>query len=62
MAGSTMTFIVRVTRSELGNVTGIVEQVKTGLKARVDRLEAVGQVIERMIERSESDEAQFPEE
>jgi len=61
MAGWTMTFVVRLTRSELGNVTGIVEQVKTGLKVRVDRLETIGQVIGQMIERPESDDAQIPE-
>ena len=55
MAIWAMTFVVRLTRSELGNVTGVVEQVKTGLKVRVEGLEAIGQVIRQMIEHSGRD-------
>jgi hypothetical protein len=44
-----MTFVVRLTRDEVGRITGVVEQVKTGLKARVEGLEAVGRAIGEMI-------------
>jgi hypothetical protein len=37
-----MTFVVRLTRDKVGHVTGVVEQVKTGLKTRVEGLDAVG--------------------
>ena len=37
--------MVRLTRDQAGHVTGVVERVKTGQKARVDGLEAIGQVI-----------------
>jgi hypothetical protein len=47
--GSMMTFVVRLTRDNAGRVTGVVEQVKTELKARVDGLEAVGRAIGEMI-------------
>jgi hypothetical protein len=40
-----VTFVVRLTRDQAGHVAGVVERVKTGQKARVDRLEANGQVI-----------------
>ena len=54
MAAWTMTFIVRLTCGELGCVTGVVEQVKTGLKVRVAGLDTVGEVIGRMIARPEN--------
>jgi hypothetical protein len=44
-----MTFVVRLTRDEVGRITGVVEQVKTGLKARVEGLDAVGRTIGEMI-------------
>jgi len=44
-----MTFVVRLTRDEAGRITGVVEQVKTGLKARVEGLDAVGRAIGEMI-------------
>jgi hypothetical protein len=47
--GLMMTFVVRLTRDEVGRITGVVEQVKTGLKARVEGLEAVGRAIGEMI-------------
>jgi hypothetical protein len=62
MAGWTTTFVVRLTYSELGKVTGVVERVRTGLKVRVEGLEAIGQVIEQMIERPGHDDVQVPEE
>lgn len=62
MAGWTMTFVVRVTCNELGNWTGVVEQVRTGLKVRVDGLAAIGRVIEQMIEGPGHGDVQVPEE
>ena len=49
MAGWTMTFVIRLTSDDLGRVTGVVEQVRTGLKARVESLDAVGRAIGEMI-------------
>jgi hypothetical protein len=46
---SMMTFVVRLTRDEAGRITGVVERVKTGLKARVEDLDAVGRAIGEMI-------------
>jgi hypothetical protein len=47
--GSGMTFVVRLTRDKVGRITGVVEQVRTGLKARVEGLDAVGRAIGEMI-------------
>jgi hypothetical protein len=44
-----MTFVVRPTRDEAGRITGVVERVGTGLKARVEDLDAVGRAIGEMI-------------
>ncbi len=44
-----MTFVVRLTRDKDGRITGVVEQVKTGLRVRVEGLEAVRQAIDEMI-------------
>ena len=57
-----MTFVVRLTRDEVGRITGVVEQVKTGLKARVEGLEAVGRAIGEMIAPSGTDQVQNPSE
>ena len=46
---SKMTFIVRLTRDKAGRITGIVEQVRTGLKVRVEGLDAVSSAIGEMI-------------
>jgi hypothetical protein len=53
-----MTFVVRLTRDEVGRITGVVEQVKTGLKARVEGLDAVGRAIGEMIAPSGTDQGQ----
>ena len=45
-----MTFVVRLTRDKVGRITGVIEQVRTGLKARVEGLDAVGKAIGEMIE------------
>lgn len=34
-----MTFVVRLTRDKAGRVTAVVEQVRTGLKTRVEGVE-----------------------
>jgi len=47
--GSMMTFVVRLTRGKAGRVTAVVEQVKTGLKTRVEGVEPIGRVIAEMI-------------
>jgi len=57
-----MTFVVRLTRDEVGRITGVVEQVKTGLKARVEGLDAVGRAIGEMIAPSGTDQGQNPPE
>jgi hypothetical protein len=60
--GSKMTFIVRLTRDEIGRITGVVEQVKTGLKTRVEGLDAVGPAIGDMIAPPGTDQVPNPAE
>ena len=55
-----MTFVVRLTRDELGRISGVVEQVKTGLKARVEGLDTVGRAIGEMIAPPGADKVQNP--
>lgn len=57
---SMMTFVVRLTRDKTGRITGVVEQVKTGLKTRVEGLDAVGQTIGQMIASPGTGQAQNP--
>ncbi len=57
-----MTFVVRLTRDKVGRITGVVEQVKTGLKTRVDGLDAVGRTIGEMIAPPGTDQVQNPPE
>src|SRR5215470_14088536 len=38
--GSMMTFVVRLTLDKVGRITGVVEKVKTGRKARVESVDA----------------------
>jgi hypothetical protein len=49
-AGEHATFIVRVTRGERGGLSALVERVRTGEKARVQRVERLGRVLLRMLE------------
>lgn len=42
-------FVVRLTRSDAGQVSGVVERVKTGEKVRFEGVDAVCRVIARMI-------------
>jgi hypothetical protein len=44
-----MTFVVRLSRDDAGHVSGIVERVRTGEKARFDALDALVEVIGRMV-------------
>jgi hypothetical protein len=44
-----MTFILLLSRDERGRITGIVERVRTGEKVRVDTLDALVQVLGRMV-------------
>ena len=45
-----MVFVIRITRDEAGATSGIVERLRTGEKARFRGLEALADVIARMIE------------
>jgi hypothetical protein len=44
-----VTFILRLSRDETGRITGIVERVRTGEKERVEALDALPRVIDRMV-------------
>lgn len=44
-----VSFVVRLTRSDGGQVTGVVERVRTGEKVRFEGVEGVCRVIARMI-------------
>ncbi len=48
--GWRMTFIVRVSLDESGQLRGIVEQVKTGRKQEFDSADAICRIIERLVE------------
>ena len=48
--GAPMVFVIRVTQDETGATGGIVERLSTGEKARFQGLEALGDVMARMIE------------
>jgi hypothetical protein len=48
-------FIVRLDRDPLGRVTGVVERVRTGEKARVEALADVGPLLAAMLARTEED-------
>ena len=56
-----MTFVVRLTRDEVGRITGVIEQVKTGRKARVESLDAVSRTIAEMIDSAGTDLQTRPE-
>ena len=48
-AGGPITFIVRISIDEEGDVTAVVERVRTGQKERVHRVDDIGRVIAMMI-------------
>jgi len=43
------TFIVRISRDKAGGVTGVVEQVRTGRKERVQSVADISRVIGAMV-------------
>lgn len=47
-------FILRVDRDDLGRVTGIIERVRSGEKARVDGLEHVATILAAMLARDDA--------
>jgi parallel beta-helix repeat protein len=49
-------FIVRLDRDEFGQITGVVERVRTGEKALVDALADAGQVLAAMLSREATDQ------
>ena len=57
-----MTFVVRLTRDKVGRITGVVERVKTGLKVRVEGVDAIGRAIGEMIAPPGTDQVQNPPE
>ena len=42
-------FIVRLEDDDRGRLTGVVERVRTGVKARIDGLEELGDVLAAML-------------
>jgi hypothetical protein len=44
-----MTFVVRLSRDAAGQVTGIVERVRTGEKERFEGVAAIATLIARMV-------------
>jgi hypothetical protein len=44
-------FVVRASRDASGRVTGVVERVATGEKARFQGVEAMGELIQQMLAR-----------
>lgn len=48
-------FIVRLDRDPLGRVSGVVERVRTGEKARVGAVEEVSAVLAAMLARDEGE-------
>jgi hypothetical protein len=53
-----ITFIVRLAREPSGQVTGVVERVRTGEKAPVGAVEDVGAILAEMLGRADSAESQ----
>ena len=46
-------FVVRIVRDEDGQITGMVEHVRSGAKARFDEVKTVGALIARMLARAQ---------
>ena len=44
-------FVVRVVRDRRGRISGVIERVASGAKEVFEGVEAIGPVIERMVER-----------
>jgi hypothetical protein len=45
-----ISFVVRVAQDRLGQVSGVIERVATGAKEAFTGMEAIGQVISRMLQ------------
>lgn len=48
--GHSVTFVVRATRGLDGRLAGVVERVRSGEKHRFEDSNAIGQIIERMVD------------
>ncbi|HZF04960.1 MAG TPA: hypothetical protein VE932_11585 [Patescibacteria group bacterium] len=46
-------FIVRLDRNDRGRISGVVERVRSGEKARVETVDDVGQILAAMLARDE---------
>lgn len=54
------TFIVRLARSASGQITGVVERVRTGEKSRVIAVEAVAEILAEMLAREPGEDESLP--
>lgn len=45
-----VTFVVRATRDANGRLAGVIERVRTGEKRRFEDPDAIGRLIERMVD------------
>jgi hypothetical protein len=43
------TFIVRLSRDDAGRLVGVVERVRTGEKERFESIEAISEIVARMV-------------
>jgi hypothetical protein len=50
-----VTFVVRAARDSDGRLAGVIERVRTGEKWRFADADAIGRLIEQMVERSSGD-------
>jgi hypothetical protein len=49
-------FVVRVVQDAQGQVSGVIERVATGAKEAFSGMEAIGELIDRMLQSAASDE------
>lgn len=47
---TSVTFVVRAARDPRGRLAGVIERVRTGEKRRFDDPDAIGRLIERMVD------------
>jgi hypothetical protein len=47
---SSVTFVIRAARAANGRLAGVIERVRTGEKHRFEDPEAIGRLIERMVD------------
>ena len=55
--GEYTTIIVRVRRDDAGRLSGVVERVRTGEKARFHGLETLGRAVATLLEGAQGDQA-----